>query len=176
MIETDRERILKELMISSLEGDQAAYQKLLSEISLIAKSYLIKRCRQLGPDRIDDLVQEVLMTVHLKKSSYRTDLPFLPWIYTVTKHKLIDDFRSSIRKTRLDEKLSSDKNEIIKEETKEDDFELELLVSGINEKQREILLMAKVEEIPLAEIATQLKMSLSAVKVTIHRAIKNIRK
>jgi DNA-directed RNA polymerase specialized sigma24 family protein len=39
-----------------------------------------------------------------------------------------------------------------------------------------VLLLAKGEGMPLAHIAEKLNMSLAAVKVTVHRSIKTIRK
>lgn len=172
---TDRERTLKDLMISSMDGDEKSYQLFLSEINSIATAYLVKRCGHLGKDRIEDLVQEVLMSIHQKRSSYRRDLPILPWIYTITKHKLIDELRSEKRKKKnLEAMYEREVTQIGYE--KNDEIELDILISGITDKQKQILILSKVEEVPLAEIAIQFKMSLSAIKVTIHRALKSMRR
>lgn len=175
MIENDREKSLKKLMLASIDGDQEAYSSLLKTISEIAERYLKKRRSHLGQDRVDDLVQEVLITIHLKRSSYRTDLPLLPWIFTITKHKLIDEVRANNRRAKI-----LDRNEF-QEETPlsselEDLEELELALKGLTDNQRDILVLAKVEKVPLNEIAERFKMSLSAVKVTIHRALKYARR
>jgi RNA polymerase sigma-70 factor (ECF subfamily) len=52
----------------------------------------------------------------------------------------------------------------------------EEILEGLSERQKDILRLAKVEEMPLAEIAVRQGMSLSAVKVTIHRSVQAIRK
>lgn len=170
----DRETSLKKLMLSSMDGDQEAYKLFLKEMSLLVKAYLSKRCAHLGSDRIDDLIQEVLMAIHLKRSTYRTDLPVLPWIFTITRHKLIDEVRSINRKTKND--LQEYMEESFTTSQLEDQEEVELALAGLTQKQREMLFMAKVEEVPLSEIAEKFKMSLSAVKVSIHRAIKSVRR
>ncbi len=50
------------------------------------------------------------------------------------------------------------------------------MLAGLTDKQQEILILAKVEHKPLQEIANELNISLSAVKVTIHRALGVLRK
>ncbi|MCB1391244.1 MAG: sigD protein, partial [Rhodobacteraceae bacterium] len=44
----------------------------------------------LGPEACEDVVQEVLLTIHLKRQSWREDAPLRPWLYAVTRHKVID--------------------------------------------------------------------------------------
>lgn len=175
MIKNDREQTLKKLMLASINGDKDAYMSLLNEISIVSKAYLQKRCSHLGQDRIEDLVQEVLLAVHQKRSSYRLDLPVLPWIFTITKHKLIDEVRAENRRRILHQKSEiNEEGEHLS--TLEDAEELGLILQGLTEKQKDILFLAKVEDVPLNEIAEKFKMSLSAVKVTIHRAIKSVRR
>jgi RNA polymerase sigma-70 factor, ECF subfamily len=171
MNEHDREKVLKELMMASLDGDQTSYQKFLRSVSEIVKGYLKKRCHYISEDRIEDLVQEVLLSVHLKRSSYRTDLAFLPWLFTITRHKLIDDVRAEKRKEKLSMAF-----EAVDNSGNAELIELDLLAFGITEKQKEILYLAKVEEFPLQDIADQLHMGLSSVKVNIHRALKTLRR
>ena len=50
------------------------------------------------------------------------------------------------------------------------------LLAGLSPERQEILRLAKVDEIPLAEIAAKKGMSLSAVKVSVHRSLKILRK
>lgn len=174
MSEMDREKELKDLMLETMKGNHEAYQIFLREISLIARAYLLKRCAHLGKDRVDDLIQEVLMAIHAKKSSYRTDLPILPWIFTITRHKMIDEIRAQQRKNKLSDAFSEELPHLT-DDVMEERENLEDLISGMSERQREILIMAKVKEIPLGQISEHFKMSLSAVKVSIHRAIKSLK-
>ena len=53
--------------------------------------------------------------------------------------------------------------------------EVDALLAGVSDRQREILRLSKVEGIPLQEIAERMKMSLAAVKVTIYRTLRSIR-
>lgn len=175
MSDMSREDSLRKLMLDSMQGNLDAYQVFLMEVSKLIRIYLTKRRGPIGPERIEDLVQEVLMAIHLKKSSYRQDLPVLPWIYTIAKHKLIDEFRSDQRRSRFFNPLRDYQDLFNLEDVYQSKQEVETLLSGFSEKQKEVLIMAKVEKVPLQEIAVQMKMSLSSVKVTVHRTIHGIR-
>ncbi len=94
----EREQSLKQLMLTSMEGNALAYKDFLQGVGMLARGYLSRRVSFLGTQGIEDLVQEVLLTVHLKKTSYRTDLPLLPWVYTIIKHKMIDQLRTNKRR------------------------------------------------------------------------------
>lgn len=48
---------------------------------------------------------------------------------------------------------------------------VETMLESLTPRQRELIRMAKLEELPLAEVALRLGMSLSAVKVGVHRAM-----
>lgn len=148
----------------------------------IIRHYLKRKVRGMqGDEFVEDLVQEVLLTIHLKKGTYNRELPFLPWVYAVTRHRLIDAIRSETRRHKFFEvwDLEQDPDQLSPEFLVRDfldgSYAVEHLLSAVPDRQKEILYLSKVEELPLKEIARQMKMTLTAVKVTIHRAIRTIR-
>jgi RNA polymerase sigma-70 factor (ECF subfamily) len=177
------EENMRKLLLMSLQGDQEAYQIFLHLVAKMVRAYLMKKTgsKERSPERVEDLVQEVLLGIHLKKASYRQDLPVLPWLYAIARHRLIDDVRAGARqpvKVQWDVDFINsvaDQREGA-EEAMGVHHEAEAMLAQLGEQQREVLYLAKVEGLPLKEIAERTKMSLASVKVTIHRAIKSLRK
>ena len=171
----DLERELHALMILALDGDAAAYAELLGRLARVLRSYLKKATRASAPaEQIEDLIQDVLLAIHQKRSTYQPERALMPWVFTIARYKLIDGYRARGREvltipldTHPDlEELTRDVSDPVA--TKMD---LETILEKLSPKQREILELAKVDGVPLAEIGQAKNMSLSAVKVTIHRAL-----
>jgi DNA-directed RNA polymerase specialized sigma24 family protein len=52
----------------------------------MVKSYLFfLGGKHVGKELLEDLHQEVMMSIHQKKQTYQIDRPILPWIYSITK-------------------------------------------------------------------------------------------
>lgn len=168
-------------MAQALAGDAAAYEKLLNQIASIVRGYLMNvlNARVRSEEKVEDLVQETLLAIHKKKHLYTAGRPILPWIFAIARYRLIDSVRAEERRPTLvnwEEYFDSDLFEQRTAEAKTDAGAIDELTEGLTDRQKEVLLLAKVEELPLAEVAKRLQMSLSAVKVTVHRAIKELRK
>jgi RNA polymerase sigma-70 factor, ECF subfamily len=120
----------------------------------------------------------VLLAIHQKRHTYRTDLPILPWIYTIARYRLIDSVRAARRvpiSIPWEEELTPTGGDDEPQDGLEK-LEVERALGSLSPKQREALILSKVEGLPLADVAAKMKMSLSAVKVTIHRAMKTLKK
>lgn len=71
------EQTLSRLMAAAQTGDRQAYAVLLAE----ARRWLLRYLsRKVPPAQVDDLVQEVLVSLHAKRASYDPARPFLPWL------------------------------------------------------------------------------------------------
>ena len=99
----DREERLKNLFLRSQQNDQIAYAELLQELSQLLKAYLSKLMspKMRSKERIEDLVQEILLGFHRKRDLYSVDRPFLPWIYAIAKYRFIDSIRSQAKDPEL---------------------------------------------------------------------------
>lgn len=165
-------------MLESLEGNQQAYAKLLEKTARMVRGYLANSMSsaQRTDERIEDLVQDVLVAIHRKKHLYRPEMPILPWLFAIARYRLIDQVRADKRRpstVEMDERFDfPDKKASAPEEHA---FHLEELLTDLSPRQKEILVLAKAEDMPLAQIAEKFRMSLSAVKVTVHRALQKVR-
>src|SRR5580698_5145008 len=79
-------------MLRGLGGDAAAHAELLGALSPYLRAYFARR---LGPDasEAEDLVQETLLAIHLKRGTYDRAQRFTPWAYAIGRYKLLDHFR-----------------------------------------------------------------------------------
>jgi RNA polymerase sigma-70 factor (ECF subfamily) len=165
------------LMLAAQNGDGAAYKKLLTEITPPLKSFL--RSRFFSRDHIDDIVQEILLAIHSARHTYRPEQPFRNWMYGVARHKMIDYMRKwgrqNANEINDDELVTflADKSNNPEEDLSAKDIEQAL--AKLPEKQREVLLLTKVQGYSMAEAAAKLGMTETAVKVTAHRGYKKMK-
>jgi RNA polymerase sigma-70 factor (ECF subfamily) len=86
---------LSALMAASQGGNRRAYQSLLRAAAPLAAA----TARRMGvpPDRVDDVVQDVLLTVHRARATYDPMRPFLPWLRAIAQRRAVDVLRTHIR-------------------------------------------------------------------------------
>jgi len=167
---TDEAR-LKVLMIRGLAGEASAQGQLLSALCGPLRAYFGKR---LGPGAADveDLVQDTLLAIHLKRAAYDPAQPFTPWAYAVARYKLIDHFRrQGVRKAvPLD-----DAGDLFASENPEEGAvrrDIETLLGSLPARQRQLMVDVKLSGHSMEEAAQRSGMSVSAVKVSVHRGLK----
>ncbi len=160
-------------MLRGLSGDAAAHSELLGALAVYLRGFLVRKMGR-GAADLEDLVQESLLAIHLKRDTYDTSQPFTAWAFAIARYKLIDWFRRNrIRRTEpIDEAselfASEDTNEA---STRHD---LGKLVATLPEKQRALLQDVKITGLSNAEAAAKAGMSESAVKVSIHRSLQHL--
>jgi RNA polymerase sigma-70 factor (ECF subfamily) len=165
---------LKELFILAMNGDQQAYESFLSLSSALVKRYLFFIGGiNLAQENADDLHQEILMSIHLKKHTYRTDKAILPWIYAVTKYKYIDYYRHKKRQPLM---IEFDELTKYTKEEKEMELSFDDILEFLTPKQISMLTLVKVEGLSYKEAAASINMSVPSLKTSIHRLVKTIQK
>ena len=165
---------LKSLFILTMNGDQQAYESFLTFTSALVKRYLyFIGGINLAQENADDLHQEILMSIHMKKHTYRTDRPILPWIYAVTKYRYIDYYRHKKRQPLMVE--FDELAKYTKEET-EINLSFEDILEFLTPKQKNMLMLVKVEGLSYQEAAESMNMSVPSLKTGIHRLVKAIQK
>src|SRR5260370_23523410 len=84
------------LMAAAQAGDRAAYERLLRDILPFIRAIV---GRQHGTrDRVEDAVQDVLLTLHRVRHTYDPARPFTHWLATLARRRSIDLLR---RKSRM---------------------------------------------------------------------------
>src|SRR5262249_53487449 len=82
-------------MRAAMAGDEDAYRRLLVSMAPPLRAVAPVRRRSFGSveDEIEDVVQEVLLTIHLKRGTWDQSRPIGPWVVAITQNKLIDVLR-----------------------------------------------------------------------------------
>src|SRR5579871_451804 len=82
-------------MRSAMAGDSAAYHRLLKAITPVLRAASRRGLARAGqsPDQAEDIVQDILLAVHLKRHTWDANAPFAPWLFAIARNKLIDALR-----------------------------------------------------------------------------------
>lgn len=173
----DKTQNLEALMKLSLAGDQRAYAALLKETARFLRPFLAKRLN-FGTE-VDDVLQEILISVHKARHTYDGNRPYKPWVYAIAKFRLQDYLRAHYADhLRQAVELSEVENDLLDPVTKSD-ITYESIsgeVQKLPPKQAAILQMMHQEGYTAKEVAEKIGMKESAVKVAAHRAYKLLRK
>src|SRR5580700_9037517 len=90
---TEAELRLKPLMLRGLDGERAAYVEFLRVLGGYLRGHFARRLG--GAADVEDLVQETLLAIHVKRHTFDRSLPFTPWAYAIARYKLLDHLRRS---------------------------------------------------------------------------------
>lgn len=160
-------------MLRGLAGEAAAHAELLGMLAGYLRSFFARKMGR-GAADLEDLVQESLLAIHLKRDTYDVSQPFTAWAFAIARYKLIDWFRRNrIRRT---EPLDEASDLFAGEDTHEIAVKHDLgkLVSTLPDKQRTLLEDVKISGLSNAEAGLKAGMSEGAVKVSIHRSLQTL--
>src|SRR5258708_13675777 len=99
----DREQQWAADMRAAQAGSGEAYIRLLESVSTSFRQFAALDLRRFGlqPSDVEDILQEILLAIHLKRHTWRTDHPFAPWLRAIIRHKLVDFVRRRRRRGEL---------------------------------------------------------------------------
>ena len=160
-------------------GERQAYRRLLEEITPYLRS-LAARCMQNRGD-VEDAVQDSLLTVHAVRHTYDPTRPFGPWLVAIANRRIVDVLRRRGRARSREMPLDAEHEtfaapETNYHETASEGRALREAVESLPPGQRDAIRLLKLNEMSLKEAAAASGMSVAALKVATHRALKNLRK
>lgn len=82
------------LLAAANAGDRLAFARFLRLVTPVIRKVIRARGAGLGAEQHEDVLQEVLLAIHLKRQSWRAGTPVRPWLYAIARYKVIDAFRS----------------------------------------------------------------------------------
>jgi len=166
-------------MARAQAGDRDAYRRLLEDVTPYLRSIAARHFRNSGD--IEDTVQEVLLTVHAVRHTYDPARPFGPWLVAIANRRVVDALRRQGR-SRAREVVLETGHETFAgpqanlAETASDGRALRDAIERLPAGQREAIRMLKLQEMSLKEAAAVSGMTVVALKVATHRALKSLRK
>ncbi len=162
------------LLAAIAGGDIQAFQLFYDRYVTRVTSYV----RQLSRDRevIEDLVQEVFISVWRKAASYRPDRGDVAgWLYTMTRNKLVDQWRRARDKAvELD---AMDSWEMPSIPPPEEDLLLSVrqALVQVAPDQREAIVMAYFGGLTYEETAVRLDLPVGTLKSRIRAGLRTLR-
>lgn len=160
---------LARLMRAAIAGDEKAYGDFLQRAACLVRNFARRKIVHGGIDP-EDIVQEVLLAIHLKRHTWRQNAPVTPWLYAIANYKIIDAFRRRGRRVEIEigeiaETFAAPEPETISD--REIGRALQTLAPG----QRSVVAAVSVDGRSISETAASLGMSETAVRVALHRGL-----
>jgi RNA polymerase sigma-70 factor (ECF subfamily) len=160
-------------------GDRVAYESLLRDCVISIQR--IARTKRVPADRIDDVVQETLLTVHQARHTFDPTRSFGAWLHVIAERRAIDLLRRAAKhgarevhaplayENYLDEVEADRQNKVEVPPGLRDE------VARLPPRQREAVQHLILEDRSLAEAAAVTGRTTGSLKVNLHRALKALR-
>ncbi len=161
-----------EWMRAANRGDRAAYAQLLRAIAPVLRGVVRARGASLGPEECEDVVQDVLLAIHMKRHTWDEGAPLRPWLYAIARHKVADAFRARGRRVTVPMEDFVDTLPAADGPDPGTVRDVNRALASLDPRAAEIVRAAGLHGESAAEIAGRLQMTEGAVRVALHRALK----
>lgn len=169
----DREKEWALLMRAGNAGNSASYRDLLRQLTPALRGLARRGLRRAGMAETDaeDIVQDTLLAIHLKRQTWNEDAPISPWIFAIARHKVIDALRR--RGRRIDVPIDDFADSLHNGEPEpcsivaDIDRHLDALPVG----QRNVVKAIAIDGRSIDDTAAKLEMTNGAVRVALHRGL-----
>ncbi len=161
-------------MRAAIGGDAASYRQLLESLSTSLRAATRRGFAQAGAAQndVEDVVQETLLAIHLKRHTWNSEQPLGPWVRAIARHKLIDALRR--RGRRIEVPIEAVLETLAADEPRSDldRQDAARLVNGLRGRQQAIVRAISIEGQSIRQVAERLDMNEGAVRVALHRGLK----
>jgi len=123
----------------------------------------------------EDLVQEVFLRILKYRRTYRPDKPFRTWMYQIARNTRLDHVRKKRPETNWQPELSQTTQDVDRAQQSQELALLQRALMQMSEAQREVLVLTRFQELHHDEVGELLGCEAGAVKVRVHRALKELR-
>jgi len=161
-------------MRAARQGDEQAYRRLLGLVVIWLRSVVRRGLASVGRDmtECEDIVQEALLAMHLKRDTWDDSRPLQPWLRAIARYKLADHLRRGGWHDHVDIADWEDSLELAVDVEAPTVIDSRRLLDSLPERQRRIVQEISLEGQSAAAVASHLGMSEGAVRVALHRALK----
>lgn len=163
------------LATRAAKGDESAFEELVRRHHGLVWRIALRMTGH--PEDAMDLVQETFVAVFRHLDRYQPERAFEPWLTTIATRLSLNWLRSRrrrpVRPVDFAETVVRDPRP--GPEAAAEDRDLVEAIGQLPPTPRAIVVLHYCEGLKLGEIAEHLEMSLSAVKVSLHRARKSLR-
>ncbi len=163
-------------MRAAIAGDTKSYHRLLQELAPVLRGLASRGLARYGrgSEDVEDVVQETLLALHLKRGTWDERQAFSPWLYAIARNKLIDNLRRRGRHAHLP---IDDLADLIAADAQPPEIngaDAERLIARLKEREREIVVAISIQGASARQVAERLGMTEGAVRVALHRALRSL--
>jgi RNA polymerase sigma-70 factor (ECF subfamily) len=175
-----REERWRHQMEAAQDGDQAAYASLLKEVMPLLRNLV--RHRRHTPEDVDDIVQDVLLSLHAVRHTYDPARPFVPWLLAIARRRIADAARRSSSRSRHETAVDVLPETFpaygakIEQETRDEQAAIQQALAGLTRGQREAIELVKLQGLSIKEASGLSGRTGSSLKLHVHRALKALRR
>lgn len=169
---------LTDLFLKYRKGDLNATTELFENLESIYQGFF--KVRMSNHVDIQDMIQTTLLKVHFGRDSFNELLSLKTWVFTIANRALIDHWRSGAKGREHLIDMEEGQENIPQDGLQLDDLfeihnDLENALDKLKPFDRSIVYLYGVEGMSMSEIAAIHGSTEGAVKVRVHRAIKELK-
>ena len=176
-----KDKVLAALMRQAQGGSEGAYLRLLQELPAVIGRMIRRQMAGASSSDQEDLLQEILISVHTARASYDPTRPFIPWLKAIVANRAIDFIRRQRRHPSGYAPIEAMAADIADDSVggamaRYDAVDaLQKAIRQLPDGQRSAIELLKLREMSLREAAATTGMSISALKASVHRAVRTLR-
>lgn len=158
-------------------GDSEAYERLLRQLLPLLRAYVRRRVGDASA--AEDLVQDVMLSIHRARHTYRPERAFGPWWRTVARNATIDYYRRRGRRVSREFPLDGVDLAADGDGAPEDATlspELSAALASLPPNQRQAVEMIHLQELSVVDAAARAGVTPGALKVRAHRGYRALRR
>jgi RNA polymerase sigma-70 factor, ECF subfamily len=159
------------------DGDESAFRALISRHKEKVRNLIYLTLG--NTDSLDDISQEVFISVYRKLKSFRFESQFTTWLYRITVNKCRDHLRK-IKIRSIFSPFTTESENLISPEQVSDDYDIKLIVrqavATLPEKLRIPLILKDFDGLSYQEISETMGVELGTIKSRIFRAREGLKK
>ena len=166
----------EQLMASVRDGDVGRLGELFERNGRMFFGYFVRLTND--PELGNDLLQEMFLRILKYRHTYRDVGSFKAWAFRIARNLVRDHYGRSGREVSLDLVADAPSPTVLPLAQVENAEMVRVLHESFAElpvDKRELLVLSHFEHIPYAQIADMMSCSVGAVKVRVHRAVKDLR-
>ncbi len=174
----EREARWRGWMVAAQAGDVPCYEKLLRELIPYLGRFVQRRL--FDTSAAEDVVQNILVSVHRARHTYRAERRFNPWLHAIARNAIVDYTRIRARRANREVSLESDRvpePAVDAEEAPSPQLspELQRALASLTDPQREAVELIHVHGLSVSEAAKRAGVTKTALKVRAHRGYRALR-
>ena len=129
---------------------------------------------EVSPSDSEDVVQEVILAIHMKRHTWDQSKPIGPWVMAITRNKMIDEIRRKGRRTEIPVDTLLDVLEAPGQDDAIHAHDAQRVLGRLKGRAREIVEAIAINGQTAREVADKLGMTEVAVRVALHRGLKSL--